>query len=293
VIDIITVVFRPELYYIKIQARSIEEYIDPTRINKIYVVVNDDENVCDLIEPEWYGVNSNKLEIVHRDRFGVDEKINGWSSQQYYKLAMAAECAASWSMCLDAKTWFIQKLDWSKLFDDRNRVKMNSFPTIPVFKPAEQFLEKYFNIESKQVVGPGGVPFFFSTPEMKLLNKRFQRRDSSLFDFFRKNCLMPTFLTEFMLYSAWIKYLHGSHDKLYNHDQYYQVRNIADFQRHDFDELFKEMINPQCLTASIHLSVYPHLTKKQLDTWVDFLYNKNLISNKQETLEMLNTGNVE
>lgn len=292
-IDILTVVFQPEIFYIQIQARSIEQYIDSSRIKNIYVVVNDHEHVCDLIKKEWWGTNQDRVKIIHRSQFGECHTLPGWHSQQYYKLAMAAECTAPWSMCLDAKTWFIQRLEWENLFDQQNRVKMYSFPTIPVFKDAEKFVENYFGISCKKVIGPGGVPFFFSTQEVKLLCQHFKRKNTSLKDFFSKHSLDPFFVTEFMLYSAWINYLYGSHEKLYNQQQFYKVRNIADFERHDFDELYQEMLDPNCLTASIHLSVYPYLSEQQMLTWIDFLHKKQLITDIQHTLDMLNTANVE
>ena len=290
-IDIITVVFQQELYYLEIQARSIEQYIDNDRIGKIFVVVNDNDSVCNLVDKNWWGNNSHKVIVVPRTRFGVQEQLHGWNSQQLYKLFAASIATSNWSMCLDAKTWFVQNLDFAKMFDNTGRVNLCSFSTIPVFKPAETFVETFFNIESKEVIGPGGVPFFFHTETITDLIKHLEEHhNTNLLDFFSKNVMSPVFLTEFMLYSGFVKYKYGSHNTLYSQNQYYSVTNLADFQKYEFDKIFVQMQGPTNLTASIHRSVYPYLTEKQLQTWVDFLHSKNLIDDTAVTYQKLNTN---
>jgi len=291
VIDILTVVFQQELYYLEIQARSIEQYIDCDKIGKIFVIVNDEDSVCSSIDVDWWGQNSNKVEIVPRSQFGVVESIDGWSSQQLYKLFGASIAISNWSMCLDAKTWFVKYLDFKKMFDETGRVNVHSFPTIPVFKPAEEFVEQFYNIESKQVIGPGGVPFFFHTETVKsLITDLEKNHNTNLIDFFSKNVMFPVCLTEFMLYSGYVKYKYGTHDTLYSQYQYYAINNVADFQVSEFDTIFGYMQQDHNLTASIHRRVYPLLKDQQLACWVDFLYEKKLIDDKELTCRKLNTN---
>ena len=64
-IDILTVVFQQELYYLEIQARSIEQYIDSDKIGKIFVIVNDEDSVCSAVNVNWWGRNSHKVNIIH------------------------------------------------------------------------------------------------------------------------------------------------------------------------------------------------------------------------------------
>ena len=288
-IDIITVVFQPELYYLKVQARSIEQYIDSDKIGKIFVVVNDESSVCNLVDTDWWGINRNKVVVIDRKQFGVNECVPGWESQQYYKLACANIAESNWSMVLDAKTWFIQTLDFSKIFDPVGRVTFGIYPTLDAFKTAEESVEKYFNIESKEVIGPAGVPFFFNTSEMNSLYKYLIDNGTNMFDFFTTNVLYPMLLTEFMFYSAWIKFKYGTLEVLYSYDSPYMVTNIADFQMYEFDDLFyNNMQKRNNLTVSIHRKVYSALTDQQLNTWVNFLHSKNLIDNPTETFQLLN-----
>lgn len=290
-IDFITVVFDKEIDYLYTQAKSISLYIDSDSIGTIFVIVNDDDNVCKKINVEWWGENRHKVNIIPRTRFGVCEVLHGWDSQQLYKLFGASLSANKWSICLDAKTWFVQKLDFDKIFDNDDRVNLHSHPTPLVFKPAEEFVENFYNIESKEVIGPGGVPFFFHTQTVNdLISDLENNHNTTLLEFFSKNVMHPIFLTEFVLYSGFVKYKYGSHDELYSQKQYYLITNIADFQKHDFDKIFVQMQNPNNLTASIHRSVYPYLTQKQLKTWVNFLHSKNLIDDPDDMYQKLNTN---
>ena len=295
-IDFITVVFRQELFYLQIQAQSIEQYVDTDKIGTIFVVVNDQESVCSLVDTDWYGVNKHKVKVIWAESFGCTNFLDGWTSQQYYKLATAKIADSKWSACLDAKTWFVRQLDFDLLFDNQGRVKLSSFPTIPVFRPAEQSVNNFFGITNKQVIGPGGVPFLFNTEEMNLLVEYLNQRNTNLFAYFTKAVQNPTFITEFMFYSGWIAYRHGDHSKLYSNDQYYTVTNIADFEFENFDRRLEQMLQEQNLTASIHRRVYPKLTEIQLKTWVNFLRNKQILNNLDDNLvisKLLNTSDVE
>lgn len=295
-IDFITVVFQQELFYLKIQAQSIEQYVDTDKIGTIFVVVNDRKLVCHQIDTAWWGVNQSKVKVLWAESFGRTDFLDGWSSQQYYKLATANIADSEWSACLDAKTWFVRHLDFSLLFDQHGRVRLTSLPTIPVFKPAEQSVNTFFDINSQKVIGPAGVPFLFNTQEMNLLIKYLESKNTNLFDYFTEAVQRPKFVTEFMFYSGWIVHRHGDHNKLYSEDQYYTITNIADFEFQDFDSKFNQMQLKENLTASIHRRVYLKLAKQDLETWVKFLRNKKLINDlSDETVikELLNTANVE
>jgi hypothetical protein len=285
VIDLITVVFKKEIPLIEIQARSIELYIDTDRIKNIYVVVNDEDSIVNLIDPRWWGTNSNKVQIIPRSKYGVDSALIGWDSQQMYKLFAAESAESAWSMCLDAKTWFVQELHWDKLFDEQNRVKFRSIPVIPVFKSAQEFLEKFYNIHMKEVIGPGGVPFMFHTETVKSM---FKELGTPFLEFFSTHVRFPANITEFMLYSAYIVHKYSNYSSLYSQYQPYMVQNMADFQFDKFDKILEDMNYPVTLTASIHLRVYPLLSDDQFERWFSFLVEKNLTTNIENTKSQLN-----
>ena len=284
-IDLITVVFEKEIPLIEIQARSIELYIDTDIIKNIYVIVNDEDSVVTQINPTWWGIHSHKVQIIPRSKYGVDPTLIGWDSQQMYKLFAAESAESSWSMCLDAKTWFIQSLRWDKLFDEDNRVKFRSMYVNPVFKSAQDFLEKFYNIHMTQIIGPGGVPFMFHTETVKSM---FKEIEIPFLEFFSTHVRLPANITEFMLYSAYVIHKHGNYSSLYYNSQHYYVQNIADFQIDKFDKILENMNYPVTLTASIHLRVYPLLTEEQFETWCNFLVERDLTTNIENTKRQLN-----
>jgi len=277
VIDLITVVFEPELYLLELQARSISLYIDHSKIRNIYIVVNGDNHLCQAIDPRWWGKNSNKVNIIHRSYFGVDPTLDGWSSQQLYKLCAANIADSEWSMCLDAKTWFVQTLDWHQLFDEAGRANFSNFPTIPVFRPAQVAIEKYFNIDLPDVISPGGVPFMFHTETVKDMIEAIP----GFFEFFCTNVKFPNNITEFMLYSGFVIKKYKTYTTLYSGQQYYQVTNLADWQIPEFDSILYSMNHYNNLTSSIQGRAYPHLSESQLDQWCEFLLTKHIITDKE------------
>lgn len=284
VIDLITVVFEPELYLLELQARSISLYIDHARIRNIYIVVNGDNHLCHSIDPQWWGKNSGKVNIIHRSFFGVDPTLDGWRSQQLYKLCAANIADSDWSMCLDAKTWFVQPLAWEQLFADDGRVKFTSFPTIPVFRLAQTAIEQYFDIELSHVISPGGVPFMFHTETVNDMI----RQIPNFFEFFCSNVKSPNNMTEFMLYSGYVIKKYQAYDILYSGQQYYQVTNLADWQINEFDTILQRMRSTNNLTSSIQGRAYPHLSDQQLDQWLGFLLTKHIITDREIAKSKLN-----
>lgn len=284
VIDLITVVFQQELYLLEVQARSIELYIEPHRIQNIYVVINDSDAIVSQIDLAWWGVNSHKVKLIPRSLWGDAETLHGWASQQLYKLLAAEQAESAWSMCLDAKTWFVQPLDWSKLFDTNGKACFKSFPTIPVFKSAQLFVEQYLGIKLPHVIGPGGVPFMFHTETVKSMVKHID----NFFDFFVAHVQFPDELTEFMLYSGFVIYKYGNYTRLYSKEQFYTVTNLADWQHTEFDHILQYMGSEHNLTASIQGRAYAYLTPEQLDCWTGFLLTKQLIASPENTKNKLN-----
>lgn len=290
-VDLITVVFRQELDLLRIQARSIELYIPQKHIGNIYVVVNDDDYVDRFIDRAWWGINAERVVIINRNHWPADtSKLHGWDSQQLYKLLAAEQAIATWSLCLDAKTWFVNTLTWELLFDSEYKVKFNWFPVIPVFDTAKVALDKLFNGSLKDVIGPGGVPFAFKTGTVKsMIHWLSVSQNKDFSDFFIENVQWPHLITEFMLYSAYVEKVHSCYSALYNKNQYYTINNIAHNEAEQFDEKLTAMLTPNALTASIHRNAYQHLTDEQITQWVEFLASKQLVTDPENFKTAINT----
>jgi hypothetical protein len=271
-IDIITVVFRDELELLKIQARSLDLYADPKDVNTIYVIVNDNNDVVDLIDINWWTQHKN-IQVVPYTKWNYTSRINGWENQQLCKLLAASEAASSWSMVLDAKTWLIQTLDLSKLFGSDNRPMVGTQIVKDVFRSSQQFVEQYYHVSMPDIIGPAGVPFLFHTHTVKDMIDKFD----NFIDFFQTNVIYPNLITEFYLYSGFIRSRDGTYEKLYNKTQYYSCCNVADTDISNFNQLYSQMLrDTKLLTASIHRRSYPLLKIEQLAKWHQFLLSKGL-----------------
>jgi hypothetical protein len=282
-LELITVVFEAELALLKIQAYSIQQYIND--VERITIVVNDHDNVVAMINTQWWGKWKEKVHIVPRSHWQYTSRINGWEEQQLLKLLAASEAITKWSVVLDAKTLFIRPYDLTKVFDN-GRVKSGILQVFKQFTDSQQFIEKHYNIQMPRTIGPGGVPFVFHTETVKdLVNSV-----SDFTNFFQTVVRYPHLTTEFHLYSGFVLSKYGNYDKLYSEEVYYQPMNIADFQINEFDEIMDAICTDPCIiTASIHRRAIKLLTDTQLNRWVRFLLDNRIITNEQETISLLNT----
>jgi hypothetical protein len=273
-IDLITVVFQEELHFLQTQARSIELYTRTQDICNIYVVVNDADSVADLVDPTWYGTHQAKVKIIPYSKWSSDpDFLNGWQRQQLCKLLAASEASSTWSMCLDAKTWFIQPLDLSKLFDEQQRVNSGSYAVHPEFTSSKQFLEHYYNISMPEIIGPAGPPFVFHSATVGELVNSFD----DFMEFFKPNVANINAITEFHLYSSFVLARDGTYERLYNTTQYYNYYHLAECELDRFDIMYHGyMHDDRALTASIHRKAYPLLSIKQIRKWQKFLAQKGL-----------------
>jgi hypothetical protein len=284
-LDIITVVFRDELPLLEIQAESIARYINSQDIQSITVVVNDSDDVAELIDTAWWRHNQHLVNVVCFSRWGENSTLTGWENQQLCKLLAASESASTWSMVLDAKTWFIQNLDLNLLFDQQGRPQLGVMKVFDTLTSSRDFIEKLFDVKMNNIIGPNGVPFMFHTETVKEMVNSFD----DFIEFFRTNSKYPNLITEFHLYSGYVLKKYGTYDTLYNRIQHYKVLNIADWEAKHFDVLFNILVHNDRLTASIHRRSYKELTPEQLKQWVQFLYDKHLIINIINTQNLLNT----
>lgn len=270
--DLLTVVYKEELPLLKIQAQSIEQYINPSYINSITVVINDDDSVAEQIDSMWYGFNAEKLNIKCYSRWNYKSRITGWENQQLCKLLAASESSAPWTMILDAKTWFANLADINLLFTN-NRYNSGLGGISPHFVSSQQFVEQLYNISMPHIVGPSGVPFVVHTDTVKELVSSID----NFIEFFQTNVKHPNLITEFHLYSGFVIKKYGSLELLYNiKTPYYNQINLADWESDQFDQAFEFMQKPNALTVSIHRRAYPKLTPVQLSQWQEFLISRRL-----------------
>tara|TARA_B100000900_G_scaffold416240_1_gene450455 strand:+ start:1616 stop:2410 length:795 start_codon:yes stop_codon:yes gene_type:complete len=261
-LDFVTVVFDDEVALLRWQAKSFQKFVDQQEIGTIYIVDNGSQN-CN-INLDWYGNLQSKVQILtHKDlKVQMQPHIDGWRTQQLCKLLASAMSDKTWAVTLDAKTYFTKKFD---IIRD-GKPGVGTTDSNIHSSDAVRYLEDYYNIDLTQMIGPGGVPFFFHVETLKEMIASID----NFATWFQSKVLEPnpphrTFVTEFLLYSAYVKNTIG-YDKLYGAKVLHPF-NIADGEEH----MFEEMLVSDSHTKSIHERAIKKLNKEQLNRWETFL----------------------
>ena len=270
-IDLVTVVFEPELPVLRAQAQSINLYCRDLGIKNIYVIVNDHESVADQIDPAWWGDMQHRVVILPRRTFSTDFVDNGWVSQQVLKLLGAAVSFNTWSMALDAKTLFVKPLRFDDLMDSQGRPQTGQLGIQPVFESSARIVGELFNVDVHRQLGPGGVPFLFNTRWVRAMIADIEQRTGESFPaWFQAHGEV----TEFILYSGYLESMHMM-DLLYNTQRSrLNACNLCHSEDGAFDRKFQEMQNS--LTTSIHRNAWSRLSQEQQQQYHAFLVQRGI-----------------
>lgn len=271
-IDIVTVVFQDELAVLRQQACSLDLYCQNIGIKSILVIVNDTDAVAQEIDITWWGKLQHLVRIIPASTFSTDLYTTGWVSQQALKIMASAVSYNTWSMVLDAKTIFVRDLDLGSVFDHQGRPQVGQLDIYPVFKPSQAIVNDFFKIDLQQQLGPGGVPFFVHNHTARAMIVEIEHQSQQSFaDWFQAHGR----LTEFILYSGFVQYQHGSFDQLYNvKNCAVTVCNVCHSEVASFDRKFAEM--PHSMTVSIHRKAWQRLDPAQRQQYQEFLYARGI-----------------
>ena len=270
-IDLVTVVFEPELPVLRAQAQSINLYCRDLGIKNIYVIVNDHESVADQIDPAWWGDMQHRVVILPHRVFSTDLIENGWVSQQVLKLLGAATSFNTWIMALDAKTLFVKPLRFDDLIDSQGRPQTGALGIQPVFEVSRARVSKLFDVDITTQLGPAGVPFLFNTRCVRAMMVDIEQRTGESFPAWFQ---AQGSVTEFILYSAYLESAHMT-DRLYNTDRCMLAPwTLCHSEVAAFDRKFREMQNS--LTVSIHRNAWTVLSSDQQQQYRSFLLQRGI-----------------
>jgi len=270
-IDLVTVVFEPELPVLRAQAQSINLYCQDLGIKNIYVIVNDHDRIAGQIDPAWWGDMQHRVTILPRSTFSTDFVDNGWVSQQVLKLLGTASSFNIWSMVLDAKTLFVKPLRFDDLLDSQGRPQTGSLGIQPVFEQSRSLVSDLFGIDVTRQLGPAGVPFVFNTSMVRAMIADVEQHTGESFPtWFQAQGLV----TEFILYSGYLESTHMM-DLLYNTQQCrLPPCNLCHSEVAAFDRKFHEM--QSSLTVSIHRNAWSRLSQGQQQQYLTFLQQRGI-----------------
>lgn len=272
-IDIATVVFKDELPILKLQAQSIERYCQNIGIRNIYVIVNDDEDTLHQIDAGWWGAAANHVLIVPRSAFSTQFVEDGWVSQQVLKILAAGMSYNTWTMVLDAKTIFVRELVLKDLIDEQGRARVGAMNIYPVFETTRFMVNQTYDIDMKQQLGPGGVPFLFQNDVVRLMIADTAFRVKQKFPLWFQS---KGRITEFMLYSGYLQYRFGGFDTFYSPELSFGVVNVCHTEVDQYQHKLEAMKNNDPLTVSVHRKAWGQLTNDQKQAYQHFLLDRGI-----------------
>jgi len=271
-IDLCTIVFRDEINTLRTQARSVCVYCTDIGIRSIYVVVNDSDDVAQQIDPAWWGEYQHLVRIIPRSTYSATWADNGWVSQQALKLITSAISNNTWCMILDAKSFFVQKIDLDSIMLN-GRPQVGSLDVYPVFKRSQEIAEQLFNITLNRQLGPGGVPFIVHPATVRAMIAEVEQRTSENFvSWFQAQGM----LTEFILYSAYLIYRYGDFDTLYHPDFKLVNVNVCHSEVGLFDKKLQNMSDSSTLSVSVHRNAWTQLSVDQQQQYQEFLQQRGI-----------------
>lgn len=267
--DIATVVFEPELPVLEVQAQSVDLFCRDLGIKNIWVVVNDADKVAQRIDPAWWGSLQHQVRVIPRTQFGSSWADNGWVSQQVLKLLVTTLSQNHWCMILDAKTIMNDYLRPELVLHDQHSLKLGCVPIVPVFQPAAKIASDLFGIKVDQVAQPAGVPFFLHTQSVKEMITYIESLTGQIFTSWFQDQGM---LTEFVLYTAYIKHKYENLSDMYkNVSQRKLCNNICHSEWQNFDVRLNEAKMRRPITIGVHRHAWSQLNSQQKQNYIDYL----------------------
>ena len=273
-IDIVTVVFEQEISILRAQAQSIALNCQRIGIRNIYVVLNDTETIAGQIDPAWWGPLSSNVLIIPRTAFSTPFVEDGWLSQQVLKLLTASMSYNTYSMILDAKTLFVRELDPATVVDETGRILTGRCPIYPVFEPSKKIVEQLFEIELTEQLGPGGVPFIVHNDTVRMMIAEITLRTRTPFPtWFQQQGMV----TEFILYSGFVKFLCGNLEVMYDRqNKLGSIVNVSHDETVHWLTKINQMNNRNTLTVSVHRGAWQKLTAQQRQEYRDLLLQRGI-----------------
>jgi hypothetical protein len=129
-----------------------------------------------------------------------------------------------------------------------------------------------FDIDLQKQLGPGGVPFVMNNQVVRDMIKEVESRTGQNFAaWFQAQGMV----TEFILYSGYVLFAHGSFDLMYHIGEPVIVPcNLCHSEVAEFDRKFAFM--PRATTVSIHRQAWQQLSDQQRDQYRDFLAQRGI-----------------
>ena len=229
-LNFLTIVFNnpTEINLLKLQAFSFQ-FVHPSIIDNIYILVNDDEiyfkNIENEIKVYYHPFITNKVKFIYKNELYKTKPLEtSWFSQQILKLLVCHKIQGEFYCVLDSKNHFIRPVYESTFFYDKKPFLYtgDSGSMIDYYNKTCDYLNVKHPYKFNFLTT---TPFILSKPVVKEMINYFEKKEKIPFEeFFYNN--RNTF-TEFYLYQAflikthktnWYEYTEKIHDSFMNYE---------------------------------------------------------------------------
>ncbi|CAH0138188.1 DUF6492 family protein [Roseomonas sp. CECT 9278] len=291
-LHLLTITHTPELAALRLQARSVARFLDPSHAGAIVVICNEPamapfrDQFDAQVRPE-YGAHARSVTLMHRDELAQPRHWrHGWRSQQLLKLLASRHLAEGDVLVLDSKNHFIRPIaaDSYRAPDGRlrtwrshHRGHMEQYfrASVAAFDvPVEPHIDHWT---------PTVTPMAFPVADIReCLDALYVRFGAEFHEtFLASDCRM----TEFFLIAACqlrsqgdlgARYVFGDRpnsailfkDKVLDHNRFGSVLFAAS--------------QPHTLSFAIHHAAVGLLNEAQRDRVTDFWVDRGLIAQREE-----------
>lgn len=213
-LTLVTATYRAEDALLRLQARSLAQFVGDQLLAKIIVIDNGTPKLSARRQRSLlraYGPLAGLVEIVSAPQIADLSGLSGWLGQQILKLEVARRVPTPWYVLLDAKNHAVRSLSIDDFLDPTGRAHggFHSYATHPLRPTLLKTLE-YLGLPDSAAdrYPPTATPFVMHTPTVLDILDSFGDR-------LRPEFALGSF-TEFFLYSGWILRRDGDWDSVYD-----------------------------------------------------------------------------
>jgi hypothetical protein len=158
--------------------------------------------------------------------------------------------------------------------NETGRILTGRCPIYPVFEPSKKIVEQLFEIELTEQLGPGGVPFIVHNDTVRMMIAEITLRTRSPFPtWFQQQGMV----TEFILYSGFVKFLCGNLEVMYDRqNKLGSIVNVSHDETVHWLTKINQMNNRNTLTVSVHRGAWQKLTAQQRQEYRDLLLQRGI-----------------
>ncbi len=295
-LSLVTVAYRREIPFLRLQARSLARHFDPAALAEILVVGNDTDNArfaarfaAEVLAE--YGA------LADRVRFLPLEKVipgfwpgGGWHRQQILKLRVASLVTTPAYVVLDAKNHLIRPVTRSNFLapDGRARSWLISFRAH--FERRFRGVARLYGLDAEALADafpPDITPAVLHRDAARALINGIEANEGRSFEDFFLGRLED--LTEFLLYNAFLAARPGGLDAAYDFGLCPVATLFPDKVENElrFDGLMWQAAQPATLFFGVHHATLSRLSPRQHGVIADFWQAQGLIADRAEAAAFL------